>query len=242
MVYDAAHYYVTFGGGLLVGGTEKWQTGFRCRPDNGNLNNSEATLLSQLHNSISVSDILADVTAVIKNNAHPFPGPTTVNWAKVAVINAEGDYAGDAVLQEQAPQGGGGGTQAGWPQLATCVSLWSGSNFGRANRGRMYWPCMASLSPDNATGQAGPKSYFDTLATSITNMIDAINGEVSTVLVGTTPSIMSKIGAGESRPIERVGVGYVVDTIRSRREALDDVVKNWKTTPYTRESALRTDG
>jgi len=241
-MYDTAHYYVTFGGGLLVSGTEKWQTGFRCRPNDSNSNNDAATLLSHLHNSISVSDILADVTSVLKNNSHPFPGPTTVGWAKVAVINEAGDYAGDAKLQEQTPQGGGGGTQAGWPQLATCVSLWSGSNFGRANRGRMYWPCLASLSPDNLTGQATPVSYFNSLATSIAAMIDAINGEVSTVGLGTTPSIMSKIGAGESKPIERVGVGYVVDTIRSRREALDDTVKNWNTTSFSRESRLLGDG
>lgn len=228
MSYDSAHYYVTFGGGLLLGDTEKWQTGFRCRPDDGNPSNSAATLLAQLHNSISVSDILADVTSVIKGSSPQFPGPTTAEWAKVAVIGTDGNYAGDPILQGQTGQGGGGGTQATWPQLATCVSLWSGSNFGRANRGRMYWPAIASISPDSTTGQAGPKSYFDSLATTIAAMMDAINGEVSTALVGTKPCIMSKIGTGAHQIIRKIGVGYVVDTMRSRREALDDSVKNWK--------------
>lgn len=231
MSYSRAHYYVTFGG--TIGGSstvqasvEAWQSGCRFAPILGNPSNTVSTLLAQL-DSISVSDILGDVTALVRTGTPPYSEAVKVGWAKVAVIDVDGHYAGDPKIAEQTPLGGVGGQGMPWPQLAWCVSLWSGQNLGQANRGRMYLPCPNQISPDPLTGQITPPSHVNSFRTGVRAMLEAINGEVATVAVDVRPSIMSKIGAGATKTISFVGVGPVMDTMRSRREALDDTVATW---------------
>ncbi len=224
MTYDRAHYYVTFGGGFSS--VETWQTGIRFAPVLGNPSNSESTLLNQLE-AISVLDILEDVTTVIRDGIPPYASGVNVRWAKVAVINQAGHYAGDPKLAEQAPIGGAAGAGLPWVQLAWCVSLWSGENHGHANRGRMYMPMPNQIAPNILTGQVDPPSHVNSFRTGMKDMIDAIRGEVATIAVDVRPAIMSKLGAGQTKTIKYVGVGPVIDTIRSRREALDDTVKTW---------------
>lgn len=226
MTFSDDHYYVTFGGNFLSG--ETWQTGFRCRPVESAPIANAAFLLTQLP-SISVTDILTAVTAVITKTNVPFPNNVSARWAKVAVINEAGHYAGAPKLAEQAPVFGVNALAPPWLQLAWCVSLWSGESFGRANHGRMYWPSPAQLVQDPLTGKVTPTGHITAFRDNIRAMIDAINGEVSTVAVDTRPCIMSSLGSGLSKPIKFVGVGPVLDTIRSRREALDDRVTSWAT-------------
>jgi hypothetical protein len=230
------HYYVTFGGGL--GELEEWQTGFRCWPVPGNPVANADFLLEQLHTFVSVEDILGDVTALITSiSGAVWNSTVTVAWAKVAVINEAGYYAGDAKLAEQAPVGGVGGGGMPWPQLSVAVSLWSGSGFGRANHGRMYLPCPAQVSSHITTGQIDPPAVVDGIRTKMVTLLSDINGEVSTAAVSTIPAIMSKLGTGTTKAIAQVGVGPVMDTMRSRRADLDDEVKTWADAPW--DSTLR---
>jgi hypothetical protein len=177
-----------------------------------------------------MTDILGDINAVLTSSSPQFHQNTSITWAKLAVIGKDGKYAGDPKLQEQAPVKGIGGSADGmpWVQLALCVSLWSGQNFGKANHGRQYWPMPAGVFANNVDGQIKPIETCRNLGISVRQMLGDVNGEISTVLVDTAPAIMSKIGAGTSKVVERVGVGGVLDTIRSRREALDDEVKEWQ--------------
>ena len=233
MTYTDDHYYLTFGGG--IGGLEQWQTGVRFWPLPSNPIANADFLLSQL-NSISTSDCLALVTTFIKGTFPVFQEGVTVSWLKLAVIKEDGDYAGDAKMSEQAPQGGVGGTSSPWPQLALCVSLWSGSGFGRANHGRMYLPCPAQISPDPITGKITPQAHVDGTRTKMLKLLADLNGEVTTLAVQTVPAIMSNIGTGTTKTVARVGVGGVLDTIRARRNHLDDTVATWSNATWPTSS------
>lgn len=219
MAYDRAHYYLTWGGSL-VGGTEQWQTGIRVAPL---AVTPAADLVDALEAYVSLADIYADVAAVIAGPAPvQFDASVKLLWAKLAVIGTDGKYQGDAKIHEDITAGSQNGATVIPPQLSLCVSLWGGSNFGGAQRGRMYWPCpntQAFVQPSD--GRLTAQQAAD-VRTRIRTMLLAIEGEVSTWVVQSQLAIMSSLGTGATRPISHVAVGRVVDTQRSRRRNLDE--------------------
>jgi hypothetical protein len=58
------------------------------------------------------------------------------------------------------------------------------------------------------------------MANGAKKMINDINGEVSTVGIGTYPAIFSRVGVGQTKEIQKIAVGRVLDTQRRRRNAL----------------------
>jgi hypothetical protein len=221
VAYDRAHYYLTFGG-QLYGAQEVWQTGLRFVKDPASPDPSD--LLEAL-TAISVSDILQDAVTLMTDGLTVLWGSfMTVYWAKLAVILPDGKYAGDAKLATIPPEAGGAGAFADPPQLAACVSLWSGTNLGKANHGRSYLPVphtwITSLSitePRVSVAQAtGLRDAYKTF-------VNAAQGEISTVVGGTFyPAIMNNQGAGVTKPVLHIGAGRVIDTIRARRNHLDE--------------------
>jgi hypothetical protein len=225
VTYTDDHYYLTWGGSF--GSVETWQTGLRFCPTPATPIANANVLLSQF-DAISMPDILTALNAVIQSTTITFGSKVSLQWAKLAVIKEDGLYAGDPKLQEQAPVYGKGNSAMPYPQLAWAVSLWSGQNFGRANHGKMYWPVPTNATPDAVTGVVTPQicGWFQDL---IYTAVSAINGEIATVIVDVRPCIMSKLGSGTTKVVSKIGVGGAVDTIRSRREALNDVVAAYKT-------------
>ena len=225
MTFPQAHYYVTFGGNQCTN-AEIWQTGFRqCPTDSAP---TAAELLANL-DAISVTDILEDAGDFItmkpaSGYSSPFPGATSVSWAKVAVIGTDGHYVGDPKVASGAKRTGTGGSGCVPPQLAPVVSFWSGSNFGRANHGRMYCPLPSDwLGNLVATTGAVTQVYANALRDSVKSLMAAIAGEIYTVAVPSGPHIMSSRGLGDKKPILQIGCGPVMDTQRRRRSALVDV-------------------
>lgn len=109
---------------------------------------------------------------------------------------------------------------AGIPQVATAVSLRTEAARGRASKGRFYLPPHAAMG--NAQLQADGRlgtSQAGSVADSVKGLIDNINeayaepGHDGTGRV----SVVSNIGVGAQRPVDRIAIGTVLDTIRSRR-------------------------
>ncbi len=228
MTYNTASFYVTFGGPTFAG-KEQWQTGLHFTPM---VNPGPATepLLDAL-DDISTDDILQDVTQLISAHGTVHWGNSVaVSWAKIAVLNTQGKYAGDPKASEQLPVVGGFSAQAVPPQLAAVVSQWSGSNLGRANHGRNYlplpltWYTSFTVNEPRVTAQAAADLRDAWIAT-----VNDIQGEVDTASLKTQWSIMSSIDIGRTRPVAHVGCGRVIDTMRSRRESLDEEHVWW---PY----------
>lgn len=223
MTFSQAHYHLTFGGHQMTN-AEIWMTGYRQCP---NAATSAAELLDNL-SSISVSDILTECQNFIKTTAPSgyyasFSSATSVEWAKLAVIGTDGKYVGDPKVATANRVTGGGGIAAPPAQLAAVVSLWSGSSFGRANHGRMYFPLPVAWMSDivPTTGQV-PIATVNNLRDSAKKLIQTTSGEIKTVGVPSFPAIMSARGLGDAKPILYVGCGPVPDTQRRRRNALVD--------------------
>ena len=224
MVFPLPHYHLTFGGNLVTN-SEIWTTGYRLVPTSGSP--TAADLLANM-SSISLADILIDCQDFISTKTADgyfasFSSSTSVSWAKLAVIGTDGHYVGDPKIATGTKRIGTGGTSTPPPQLAACVSLWSGSGFGRANHGRMYLPCpqayLSDMSPTTGQTPSGNANY---LRDSVKVLINHTSGEVKTVSVPVSPAIVSSRGLGEWKPILQISAGNVIDTMRSRRNNLVD--------------------
>jgi len=60
------------------------------------------------------------------------------------------------------------------------------------------------------------------LRDAIKEWLGHVAGEVSTVPLATFPAIMSSLGTGTTKPIQHISTGRVIDTMRSRRQALEE--------------------
>lgn len=141
---------------------------------------------------------------------------------KIAAIDTNGAYLGAAKVYDA---GGGGitGTAASViPQSTVVFSLWSGSHFGTANYGRMYWPhtrmTQATNSPVADGTVTGPAvTGFKTFVNGCTADINAM------VTDDVQPFIMSNASPNPSKPVLQVRVGNVIDTQRRRRNRLPEI-------------------
>jgi hypothetical protein len=218
--------YLTMGGELL-NGTEHWMTGFHF----SNLVDPGSIVVTDALKQIDVGDVY-DAVAVFFTTAgatgFTFPVFDSLDWVKVAPIGKDGKYLGDPIVHEKETRGVGTTlTYAIPPQLAVCVSLWSGSRLGKANHGRSYWPLPSNFERVDTTSGLLNITAVNLFRDEFLKMLHAVSGEISTLLYPTEPVIMSSLGSGTTKPIKRVGVGYAADTMRSRRRDLLDDVSNY---------------
>lgn len=224
MTYDRPYFYLTFGGQLfpLASGHEEWQTGLKFAPA---LGTDPATMQSRLLD-ISITDILAACTKLI-TGGYPvtmnFSNIVTIDWAKLAVIKTDGHYQGSPTLAEQTGKAGGSGAFPQPPQLAAVVSLWSGDTFGRANRGRSYLPVpYMFLNTQAVTEPRATVAAANSLRDLFKVFLADVAGEVDGVTLGTFPAIMSSLGSGTTKHVQKIACGRVIDTMRSRRTSLQE--------------------
>jgi len=218
MVYPVEHYYLSFGGTLCQ--DEIWQCGLHFAPSSGE------DIFSGAFEEVDVGDCFDHIAQwATRWDAHAGPGSafskqTSLEWARLAVKGRDGldkfpsrRYIPDVYVA-------GTATTPHAPQVAYAVTLWSGLKQRRANWGRFYVP-MPVPAWDYQNGRMD-QAYCDNLATAAKEMINAVGGEVSTVGVDTYPCIISKVGAGEVKRIEKIGVGRVLDTQQRRRRKLTE--------------------
>jgi hypothetical protein len=214
-MFDRPHYYVTIGGTQL-GASETWQTGMRFAPD---ATKTAADLLAT-YNDISLSDIFDAAGTVIGNvgTGWRYYNSQVLKWAKLAVIGVNGHYAGEPRMFEGTKAGTVASSGGSPPQLALVATLGTGHTFGKAQRGRMYWPyppdMNGAISP--TTGQIS-QTVVDSWRLLVKNALRTIQGEVGTISVSVSLAVMSDSGAGTTNPVTQVGVGRIVDTQRRRR-------------------------
>lgn len=218
MAYPVEHYYLTFGGTLCQ--DEIWQCGMHFAPSSGE------NIFDRAFQEISLADIFQDLAEWVQDwDAHSGPGSgfstkCTLGWARLAVKDRAGlDKFNSRVYYPETPVTGVSSTGHA-PQVCYVVTLWSGQKVRRANWGRFYVPMpVASWTYDNGRMD---QAYCDNLATRAGELIKNINGEVSTVGVQTYPCIISKVGTGEVKSIQKIAVGRVLDTQQRRRNKLDE--------------------
>jgi hypothetical protein len=140
-----------------------------------------------------------------------------VTLIKCNEIGEDGRYANDDVVElELNPPAGGAAATTPAPQVALVVSLRTGVRRGRAHAGRYYLPVPAYTVQSD--GRLADSSRDGALAAAV-EFVAAINAAFGQEwVVGVT----SDIGTGAEHRVEALAIGRVLDTIRSRRNSLDE--------------------
>ena len=212
MPYDRQSLYLTWGGkiGTAAGALETWQTGVHLTnfetvgappmPDHDHLQALLDGALSTFHSSGIIS----------------LSAGASLAWAKCALLATSGDYVPvTPITATRTPiAGGAGSTSAASPQDSMCITLWSGSNFGRANYGRLFMPWWSALVgvAEGRVNTAGMEIPVGDLINGIESWAVAIEGGSALRI-----TIMSKLGAGSSKVPLYYRLGDVKDTQRRRR-------------------------
>lgn len=111
------------------------------------------------------------------------------------------------------------------PQNSPAVSLRTSVDRGLASKGRMYLPPVGAFASLSNDGRLSITQATE-LATAVRRLCSELNNAQNTWGGGGAThgvvGIASDRGAGAFRIVSRVACGRVVDTIRSRRNALDE--------------------
>jgi len=220
MPYDRQSLHITCTGQLGTGGgagEEIFSFGFRA---SGLADFDAAGALDGLDVpaiAVLCGEYFQDATLHLHQDAHLFK-------VKVAAISTTGHYieGADPVEAEPDPGGvhGSDSTIRHPNQIAVCISTRTNTTVGRATRGRFFLPLPADgvnvtgkVDAARATARAELTASF---FTSLNTELEAGSGDDSNLC------IMSNSGAGRTLGITKIRVGTVLDTIRSRRNALSE--------------------
>jgi hypothetical protein len=220
MAYDVPFYHLTFGGRQMTN-AEIWACTVNYVPEPHVGTGPMLDALGQ----ISLQDIYDAIKPLFTTaqGDRRYSTAQSLDYVKLAVIDTDGDYAGNAKSYAATTSGIAATPGPPPPQLAYVVSLWDGITTGTGHHGRFYMPLpcdtMTVLGPtDGKMSSALVTVLRDTWKTTL----HAIQGEISTIAVPVQLAIMSQSGGGKHALVTQIGVGRVVDTQRRRRNALDD--------------------
>lgn len=143
--------------------------------------------------------------------------PARLTDIKLNLIGTDGRYVSQTdTVQHDLPTPVQGTSGARHPaQIAQAITLRTGVRRGLASNGRFYLPLPAGeLATD---GRVEPVNA-ELLAEAAQTLVESLNAAMDGWRVG----VVSNVGAGAARPVTAVGVGRVLDTIRSRRSSIPE--------------------
>lgn len=187
----------------------------------------------------AVSDeLLEDVALAIGdwfNNPFGGASPTGVgiidrvklSSVKVNRIGADGKYMDAETKEHVFPTPIAGSVSVGVaPQLTLAATLRGVNERARAGRGRMYIPpstACTAVAIDGRITAADALSH----AKGFNYLLGMLDDVYLSAGVGAVAGIASKVGTGAFQGVQQVSVGRVIDTIRSRRNKLDEDPQFW---------------
>lgn len=194
------HYLVSWSGTL--GPNEIWSTSCRMQLINGGAPLTSAELDSTIEES------WPDTATRWANAGSGIPSEAKLQFLKVNAITPEGHYRDPVThLHEWKPGLAGSGSAQTPDFTATCLSLLTGFNRGRAHRGRMYWPnyglALTSVTPSKVDASARNGAINWAIG-----MLSAIQGMRPCVASGIDGSIHN---------VTRLEMGDVLDVQRRRK-------------------------
>ena len=141
-------------------------------------------------------------------------------------IGADGRYADQSgshfkILSGAQQITGQGSSQLLPLQTSLVVTLRSDKDRGPASHGRMYLPVPQAFVGGDWLLQ---QSFLDNFITDVSNAFRAADGSGSAVTGAYSffPALISPAGTGHLERVTRVGVGRVLDTMRSRRRSVPE--------------------
>jgi hypothetical protein len=217
------HYLLAFGGTLY--GSEIWSCGLRlARPvEAGTPDFSEE----------KIDDMLNDLRSFM--NSAVFNTQTVLTYVKLNRIGEDGRYLDKSKTTARYLSGTSGdlatarGTSSTFvpPQLTLAVTLYTDKDRGPGSKGRIFLPApvvCGAVAPDGRLA-AGDVSPVSSIGLQVGSLLDNLNNDpgfdpadAPRVVVATPGGI--GMPNGDNVPVTGVGIGRVVDTMRSRRNAL----------------------
>jgi hypothetical protein len=223
MVY-APHYLIAFGGPLYT--TEIWSSSIRM-----SLSLDSSLVEHPTWCADHIDDVVSDISDYV--NSWAFGLQAKLGYVKFNKINADGHYADPTATVERfltgtLPEGPASTTYPA--QVTTCVTHHSARARGVGSRGRMFLP-VPTTAISTTTGKMAVGAGT-TIATAHAIFINNLNEwPGAEPHSGAECSIVSKKDASVNK-ITSVSCGLVLDTIRTRRNALVEAYEA-NTTPIT---------
>lgn len=217
MTYDRQSTYLTWGGTIGEAGDETWQCGVHLAL-NPSLDGPGLPTVAELESLMT--DTLDDFHVDPVNRIGSF---VKLAFVKAASLDPDGHYTANPVIYElDTIVSGPADPCRGGPQLAACVTLWSGQTLGKANYGRFYYPGWeAQIQAGSGRVVANDQANF---ANSAIQLVTDINTWAASALSSTARvRIMSKLGGGTTKRAAIVRVGDVKDTQQRRRRQIDEI-------------------
>jgi len=198
--------------------------------------NTTLSIIPGLSGSMpAVTDTLVDDVATAVANWWPLQAGSSptgfginanakLTSVKLNRINTSGHYA-DPDTKEHlfgTPIAGGYTAKGQPPQLSVAVTLRGQDPRARAGKGRMFFPvCQYATEGLDASGRLSDASAL-IVANGAGNLLGAINDVYLSASINAVAGIASAAGTGAFQAVDTITVGRVVDTIRSRRNKLDE--------------------
>jgi hypothetical protein len=152
-----------------------------------------------------------------------YSNATWLRWVKFNKIGPDGRYASGSVTNvlDVSPTVSGSGSPVAWiPQVALAISFMTPVSRGLAKSGRVFLP-MPATGPTSGTMRLD-SAYRSALATNWGNFLHSLADLPGIDLSALKPSVVSGVREGARQPITGVRVGDVYDTVRSRRNAIQE--------------------
>ncbi len=207
----ATHLRLTCSGVFRTATGTPWET-FSYRL---NLSDPGVNVTAGINLKNSIADFAADAVAFHGAAATRISSTARLTEVKLARINTLGKYSEDPAIQA-VDTPGGGTTTIPAPQTALAVSLMTARR-GATGRGRFYIPLPIDV-PDPATGKITAGNVQQVL-TSCQTFLNALNN-LPGVALDAQPKVTVASTKGYNSDVTQVRLGLVLDTIRSRRQAI----------------------
>lgn len=209
MAFTEPHLLISVQGDAWAG-TETWQFGVRAR---------FTGLIDEPRLDALASALAAPTEAFFASAALGISNRARLLSLKVANVLTTGLYPdGQApgIHTYAAPVPGTSGSTV-IPQQTVAVTLLTARARGRASKGRFYLPpAFRTIGADGTF----PATEADAIETAVVTWLNAINAAVVDGTQIGPVAVMSKLGTGTTNDVTAVGVGRVMDTMRSRRASL----------------------
>lgn len=141
---------------------------------------------------------------------------------KLNRIGTDGRYMDPETVEAiTAPVAGSQGTFPP-PQLTIAATIRGALERSRAGKGRMFFPPSVYTPAVGAVDGKLTTTQATAYGQGVVNLLAALNDVYFAASIPAVAGIASEAGAGAFQTVEKVTVGRVVDTMRSRRNKLDE--------------------
>lgn len=217
MAYDREHGILVWGG-TLPGG-EQWTNSLRMAETENIITGNDTA-------GWDVEALLTHYDTVIQahhaNSSAYISSRAKLTFVKFNRVDVAGHYVDETTFLHEFAPVNGGAVDVHYPnQICIAITLTTAASRGLACKGRIYapLPVAAVVEADGLISNAAATSIAGAYKTFVEALAD-----VPGVDTANSPGVcvMSKVGSGETRRVNGLRVGRVLDTQRRRRNALGE--------------------